>query len=151
MACSIQATGHYLNQCWQIIIEILWHSAASNFTGNSQHIYPWYEFEKLRLLLNLRGISEFSISSNYLGFLCAGVSQIENVCPLGGLFGGWPEKSSTQICTTTLKPGPYYDIKTVFPEMMLCDLFIGILMRAKLNFTGNFNHISILMVKLLVK
>ena len=36
---------HYLNQCCLIISEVLWHSSKDNFTGNSQEICPWYEFE----------------------------------------------------------------------------------------------------------
>ena len=40
------APSHYLNQCWLMISDVLWHSAEGNFTGNSLlHIYPWYEFE----------------------------------------------------------------------------------------------------------
>ena len=35
----------YLNQCWLIIIEVLCHSAEGNFTGNTQDVYPWHEFE----------------------------------------------------------------------------------------------------------
>ena len=44
MACCLTAPSHYLNQCWLIIREILWHSPEGNFTGNDQDIYP-YEFE----------------------------------------------------------------------------------------------------------
>ena len=45
MACCLMAPSHYLNQCWLIIREVVWHSHESNFTGNVQDIYPWYEFE----------------------------------------------------------------------------------------------------------
>ena len=45
MACCLMAPSHYLNQCWVIISEALWHSSAGNFTGNTQVIYPWNEFE----------------------------------------------------------------------------------------------------------
>ena len=43
MTCCLTAPSHYLNQCWQIICEILWHSSDGSFTRNSQDIYPWYE------------------------------------------------------------------------------------------------------------
>ena len=36
---------HYLNQCWLIINEILWHSPEDDFSITSQDIYPWYECE----------------------------------------------------------------------------------------------------------
>ena len=32
MACCLTAPSHYLNQCWLIISEVLWHSPESNFT-----------------------------------------------------------------------------------------------------------------------
>ena len=34
MACCLMAPSHYLNQCWLIISEVLWHSPGGNFTGN---------------------------------------------------------------------------------------------------------------------
>ena len=40
MACCLPAPNHYPNQCWLIIIEVLWHSADDNCTGNVQDIYP---------------------------------------------------------------------------------------------------------------
>ena len=45
MACCLMAPSHYLNQCWLIINEVLWHSSEGNFTGNAQDIYPSREFE----------------------------------------------------------------------------------------------------------
>ena len=42
MACCLTATSHYLNQCWLMISEGLWHSSDSNFT---EDIYRWNEFE----------------------------------------------------------------------------------------------------------
>ena len=45
MACCRMAPNHYLNQCWLIISEDLWHSLEDNSIGNAQEIYPWYEFE----------------------------------------------------------------------------------------------------------
>ena len=44
MACCLMAPSHYLNQCWLIIKEVLWHSPKGNFTGNAKDIYPWFEF-----------------------------------------------------------------------------------------------------------
>ena len=32
MACCLMAPSHYLNQCWFIIIGVLWHSPESGFT-----------------------------------------------------------------------------------------------------------------------
>ena len=45
MACCLTAPSHYLNQCWRMISEILWHSPDNNFTENTQEIYCWNEFE----------------------------------------------------------------------------------------------------------
>ena len=40
-----QATSHYLNQCWIIISDVLWHSYEGNSRENAQDIYPWCGFE----------------------------------------------------------------------------------------------------------
>ena len=60
MACCLMAPSHYLNQYWQIISEVMWHSSQSIFTGNVQDIYPWQEFEnyKLNIQSHAPGINE---------------------------------------------------------------------------------------------
>ena len=45
MACCLMAPSHYLNQCWLMTKEVLWHSLDSNFTENTSDIYHWNEFE----------------------------------------------------------------------------------------------------------
>ena len=45
MACCLTAPSHYLNQCWLMICEVLWHLPDSNFTENTGDIYHWDEFE----------------------------------------------------------------------------------------------------------
>ena len=45
MACCLTAPRDYLNQCWQIISEVLWHSSQGNFTCDAKDIYPWNEFK----------------------------------------------------------------------------------------------------------
>ena len=42
---SLMAPSHNLNRCWLLIKGVLWHSLKSNFTGNAQDVYPWYDFE----------------------------------------------------------------------------------------------------------
>ena len=46
MACCLMAPSHYLNQCWLLISEILWHSPKSNFTASTQTTSLYNEFEK---------------------------------------------------------------------------------------------------------
>ena len=58
MTCFLTAPSHYLNQCWLIISEALWHSPKCNFPGNAHGIYPWYEFENFWFNNNLPGVSE---------------------------------------------------------------------------------------------
>ena len=36
MACCLVALSHYLNQCWFLINDVLWHSSGSNFTVCAQ-------------------------------------------------------------------------------------------------------------------
>ena len=45
MAWCLAAPSHYLNQCWLMISEVLWHSPDSNFTENTQDICRWNGFE----------------------------------------------------------------------------------------------------------
>ena len=35
MACCLTAPSHYLNQCWLVISEVLWHSPDNTFTENT--------------------------------------------------------------------------------------------------------------------
>ena len=45
MAWHLSASSRYLNQCWHLVIEVLWHSPESNFTA-SVHVTIWCnEFE----------------------------------------------------------------------------------------------------------
>ena len=43
--CRVTAPSHYLNQCWQINSEALWHSPEVSFIGNTLGFHPWYEFD----------------------------------------------------------------------------------------------------------
>ena len=36
MVCCLMAPSHYLNQCWLLNSEVLWHSHGSNFKANGQ-------------------------------------------------------------------------------------------------------------------
>ena len=44
-ACCLTALCHYLNQCWLLISEVLWHSSESNFTASAQATVLYNEFE----------------------------------------------------------------------------------------------------------
>ena len=46
MVCCLTAQTHYLNQCWLLICEVLWHSCESNFTVSTQTTFLYDEFEK---------------------------------------------------------------------------------------------------------
>ena len=47
MACCLTAPSHCLNQCWLILIEVLWTSIhlRVHFSEYAQDISTWYEFE----------------------------------------------------------------------------------------------------------
>ena len=58
MNCCLTAPSqwsHYLNWCWLIICEVLWHSPEGNFTRNAQDIY-WVRMNNQGLVW-WRGIS----------------------------------------------------------------------------------------------
>ena len=62
MDCCLTAPSHYLNQCWLLIGEILWHSPQSNFTANAQATILYtvmsLKFTLLKSLPHLPGSSE---------------------------------------------------------------------------------------------
>ena len=43
MACCLMAPSHYLNQCWLLSIEVLWHSPESNLTVSAKATILYYE------------------------------------------------------------------------------------------------------------
>ena len=45
MACCLKAPSHYLNQCWFLISEVLWHSHESNFIASARTSIPYTKFE----------------------------------------------------------------------------------------------------------
>ena len=45
MACCLMAPSHYLNQCWPMISEVMWHSPDSDFIENTCNFHHWNEFE----------------------------------------------------------------------------------------------------------
>ena len=40
----LTASSHYLNHCWLIVSEVLWHSTDGYFREYAQDIHPWNEF-----------------------------------------------------------------------------------------------------------
>ena len=58
----LAAPTHYLNQCWLIISEVLWHSHDGNFIENAQHISPWYDLLLIKDYLNICHIVESEMS-----------------------------------------------------------------------------------------
>ena len=45
MASCLTAPSHYMNQCWQVIVKVLWHSPEGNFAANAQATILYNEFE----------------------------------------------------------------------------------------------------------
>ena len=41
MACCLTAPSHYLNKCWLMISEVMWHSPDSNFIENIYLSLKW--------------------------------------------------------------------------------------------------------------
>ena len=51
MAWCLVAPSRYLNKCWLIISEVLWHSPEGNFTRNAQDIFPYMSLSFINLIL----------------------------------------------------------------------------------------------------
>ena len=68
MACCLKAPSHYLNQCWLMIIEVLWHSPDSNFIENTSDFYRWNEFEiyKFETVVKYPRWVKFNHSDTYI-------------------------------------------------------------------------------------
>ena len=49
MACCLMAPSHYLNPCWLLISEVLWHSPDNNFKVSTQATNVHNEFENILL------------------------------------------------------------------------------------------------------
>ena len=70
MACCLTAPSHYLNQCWLIISEALWHSPVDHFTGNAQDILDTrLKITNLRLQTHLPGANELTLKKLLNTFL----------------------------------------------------------------------------------
>ena len=66
MACCLTAPSHYLNQCWLMMSEVLWHSPDNNFTKKTLKIFIIelsLKFTNLILSLNPPGANELRKSS----------------------------------------------------------------------------------------
>ena len=61
IVCCLTAISHYLNQCWLIIIRVLWHLPQDNFTRHCENIYPWYACENYNF-----NISAISLRNNWV-------------------------------------------------------------------------------------
>ena len=44
MAWCLMAPSHYLNQCWLIINEVMWHSPENNFARSALEFNPYHVF-----------------------------------------------------------------------------------------------------------
>ena len=66
MACCLTAPSHYLNQCWFLMSEVLWHSCEGNFVVNTRSTDKWNEFKKKIVFPELPehrpGVNEFTAS-----------------------------------------------------------------------------------------
>ena len=64
MACCLMASSHYLNQCWLMISDVLWHSPDSNSTENVKIfiVEMNFKFTNLRLYWNLPGTNQLMIA-----------------------------------------------------------------------------------------
>ena len=45
IACCLTAPSHYLNQCWLIISQVLWHSSKGSFPRNTSAINHYNQLE----------------------------------------------------------------------------------------------------------
>ena len=110
MACCLTVPNPYLNQYWLTISEVLWHSSESNFIGNAQDIYPWYEFENDSFKITTASPRghwvKYSVSPIYRGRVYRGIGYIAVAC--------WTPFLATHFADMTLKSA-IFRVITVIP------------------------------------
>ena len=62
------APSHYLNQCWLISNEVLWHS-PDNFAGNAQDTSRWYESENYNFKITTASSRSHSVNPCHAGLV----------------------------------------------------------------------------------
>ena len=72
MACCLTAPSHYLNQCWCLINEVVWHSSESSFRAIAQAVILYNEFENHTFEIS-------AISPKGEGLTHSGAELIENL------------------------------------------------------------------------
>ena len=78
MAQCHQALSHYLNQCWQLISEVLWHSPESIFIVSTQATILYNEFENYTFLTHLPLDKMAAILSDDI-FICISVNENDRI------------------------------------------------------------------------
>ena len=68
MACCLMAPSHYLNQCWLLINEVLWHSSESNSTANAKVTSLCDEFEDYTFKISATSTSGQWVNTYFLKF-----------------------------------------------------------------------------------
>ena len=87
MACCLPAQSHYLNQCWQLIIEDLWHHLRSISVENPKEhhddVIKWKHYP--RYWPFVRGIHRSPVNSPHKG-QWRGALMFSLICPR---INGW--------------------------------------------------------------
>ena len=68
-ACFLTAPTRYMNQCWLLIWEVLWHSHGSNFTGSREKVKlvgcGYISLTKITLISELRSSKKLLLVFSY--------------------------------------------------------------------------------------
>ena len=66
MACCLMAPSHYLNQCWLIISEVLWHASEGIIIRRSEDQENKVDIVILKLHPDLQGTNDFTYTVKFL-------------------------------------------------------------------------------------
>ena len=115
MACWLMARSHYLNQCWLLISEVLWHSPDSNFTES-------LKFTNLRLVKSSSGQwakSKHSLKFTNLRLVKSSSGQWVKSKHHMNLFA-LPSQFAKSILNVTFKVTFFFSFKmSIFVNLML--------------------------------
>ena len=101
MACCLMAQGHYLSQCWLIIIDqqILCSHAKTNFIDSAQAINSLNEFEKYSCKLTFTSLRVNKLTQNILASPPGPRLNIKTVL---STYGDFHVKDKTAVRTSYL-------------------------------------------------
>ena len=130
MACCLTAPSHYLNQCWLIISEVLWHSSESNFTDDISAINHCNWLEKYSSKISLKShwpqwvnhchaelcLENMKLYLHFVSLLNIEMAQVIEIFPCERQGPVYPAKSISWLLMTWRRKEPGHHQPLYWPS-----------------------------------